>query len=85
MKGKSLEQHNNNKVFSDQPPESLYLLGTARPTKTYFLATDAEKFYTALVQKSKECSKSQFTIHGFTSEGNSRAIWAIFYFSGHQP
>ena len=33
----------------------------------------------------KECPKSQFTILGFTSEGNLRAIWAIIYFSGHEP
>ena len=32
---------------------------------------------------SKECPKSQFTILGFASEGNLRAIWAILYFSGH--
>ena len=31
----------------------------------------------------KECPKSQFTILGFASEGNLRAIWAILYFSRH--
>ena len=29
----------------------------------------------------KECPESQFTILGFASEGNLRAIWAILYFS----
>ena len=33
----------------------------------------------------KECPKSQFTTLGFASEGNLRAIWAIIYFSGHEP
>ena len=46
------------KIFSGHQPESRYFPAAARPKKTYFLATNAEKFYTALVQN-KEYPKPQ--------------------------
>ena len=59
--------------------------------ENYFLVSGQKaRIFSPLTEKSrkgpllvnKECPKSQFTILGYTSEGNLCAIWPILCFSG---
>ena len=63
------------------------------PEKVFFNDGQGNRNFLQLPQKNfirplslnKERFKSQFTILDFASEGILHAIWAIIYFSGHEP
>ena len=73
--------------------KSVFLDSSHESTIFWTLRGQGNRDFSLLPQKNfirplsinKECPKSQFTILGFASEGNLRAIWAIIYFSGHEP
>ena len=53
LENKKPDEGGPGNFFSGLRPESTYFPDAARPAKTYFLATAAEKFYTTLGHKQR--------------------------------
>ena len=62
--------------FSGLWPESTYFPDAARPAKTYFLATAAEKFYTILDHKTK--NDPNRSLPSSASPGKDKTILQFF-------